>query len=62
MGEGAQASRGSTNLPMTDKFWAVPHTMPEIFKMQKDDPDLGPILTWAEEKKRPKGAGSLNSD
>ena len=55
--EGAQASRGS-NCPTTtpDKIWAMPHTMPELRKMQQDDPDLGPVVTWAEEKERPKGA------
>ena len=44
MEEGAQTSRGWNDLPINDKIWAMPHTMPELRKMQQDDPDLGPVL------------------
>ena len=57
MEEGAQTSRGWNDLPINDKIWAMPHTMPELRKMQQDDPDLGPVRKWVEGKERPKGAG-----
>ena len=36
MEEGAQTSRGWNNLPINDKIWAMPHTMPELHKMQEN--------------------------
>ena len=46
MGEGAQASRGSTNLPINEKkTWAMLHTMPELHKMQQEEENLDSCLS-----------------